>query len=220
MTARAALALASVLALTGCGGVVDGVPTWPGAALERAALGPADFPAGVRYDRIVERPGEPDGAGGPGPLLSRPEGCSDALTKVISAGAERGRGSAWKYAVTYDGARVVMTLLSWNLGMAQLRAQGERCAAFEAFFDPQSKGIPITTTELPGAGPDALAYQQTMRLGGAPASSVYMAFQNVGQRALFGIAFAASDPAIRAKAELPQTFLDVFTRQAAELQAS
>ena len=64
-----------------------------------------------------------------------------------------------------------------------------------------------------------LAYQQTMQLQGVP-SSVYMAFQNVGALSTFGIAFPTADPAIEAKASLPQTFLDVVAKQAAKIRAS
>lgn len=213
------VAVAATLLVAGCGTTVDGAATWPGAALTRAALGPSDFPAGVQFDRIVERPGQPDGAGGPGSMLSRPEGCSNALTAVIAGSAERGPGSAVKYAAGYDGARIVVTLLSSSLELAKLRAAAERCAAFEAFFDPASPGIPITTTELGGLDPESLAYQQTMTLDGA-SSSVYMAFQNVGPRAVFGVAFPTPNPRIEAKAALPQTFLEIFGKQVAKMRAS
>ena len=215
-----AVALAPALVLlAGCGGTVAGTATWPGAVLQQAILDESDFPPGVRYDRIIERPDQPDGTDGPGSMLSRPEGCSNALTNVIKDSAERGPGSAAKYSVTYDGARIAMTLLSWNLDLGALKAAAERCASFEAFFDPVSEGIPITTTELAGLGPGALAYQQTMRLGNA-SSSVYMAFQNVGRRAVFGVAFPGMNPQIEAKASLPQTFLDVFTKQVGKLRSS
>ena len=213
-----ALAPALVL-LAGCGGTVEGTATWPGAVLQRALLDESDFPPGVQYDRIIEQPGRPDRADGPGSMLSRPEGCSNALTNVIKESAQRGPGSAAKYSASYDGARIAMTLLSWNLDLAALQAAAERCARFEAFFDPASEGIPITTTELAGLGPGALGYQQTMDLGNSP-SSVYMAFQNVGPRAVFGVAFPGIDPKIEAKASLPQTFLDIFTNQVGKLRAS
>lgn len=204
--------------LSGCAVEVSGTATWPGAALNATVLGANDFPPGVQYDRIAERPGTPDGADVPGSMLSRPEGCSNALTNVIANSAERGPGSAAKYSVTYDGARLVMTLLSWNLDLDKLRAAAARCAQFEAFFDPASEGIPITTTELSGLEPDALAYEQTMKLNDAR-TSVFMAFQNVGGRAVFGVAFPAPNTAIDAKAALPQTFLDVFTKQVAKLRS-
>ncbi len=224
MVGRGALTVAlTVVALPGCAATVDGAATWPGAILQQALLTESDFPAGVQYGRIPDRPGQSDGADGPGSMLSRPQGCANALTTVIKQSAEQsgtlGPGSAAKYAVSYDGARIVMTLLSWNLDMGALKAAAERCAKFEAFFDPNSAGIPMTTAALPGLAGDALAYQQTMTLGGA-ASSVYMAFQNVDRGAVFGVAFPAANPAIDAKAALPQTFLDIFSDQVAKLQAS
>jgi hypothetical protein len=173
----------------------------------------------VQYDRIDEQPGQPDGADGPGSMLSRPKGCANALTNVIRGSAERGPGSAAKYAVSYDGARIAMTVLSWNLDLDKLKAEADRCAKFEAFFDPNATGIPMTTTALPDLTDPAVGYQQTMRLKGSQ-SSVFMAFQNVGDRAVFGIAFPTGDPTISVKASLPQTFLDVFAKQAAKLQAS
>lgn len=215
-----AVALAPILVLlAGCGGTVEGTATWPGAVLQQALLDESDFPPGVQYDRIIDQPGQPDGADGPGSMLSRPEGCSNALTNVIRQSAERGPGSAAKYSVSYDGARIAVTLLSWNLDLDTLKAAAERCASFEAFFDASSEGIPIITTDLAGLGPGALAYQQTMNLGNAQ-SSVYMAFQNVGRRAVFAVAFPGMNPEIEAKASLPQTFLDVFTNQVGKLRAS
>lgn len=220
---RVAAAALAVLPLAGCGATVAGSPTWPGAVLDTALLGESDFPAGVQYGRIPEKPGQRDGADGPGSMLSRPEGCANALTNVIKQSAdrsgERGRGSAAKYAVTYDGARIIMTLLSWNLDLPALQAAAERCAQFETFFDPNSDGIPMTTTALPGLDDGALAYQQTMKLNNS-ASSVYMAFQNVGTRAVFALAFPGENSAISAKATLPQTFLDIFHRQVNKLRAS
>ncbi len=222
MRRHAALAggLASTaMLLLGCSDTVAGTATWPGAVLDKALLDESDFPSGVHYDRIVEQPGQPDGADRPGAMLSRPAGCADALTNVIKQSAERGPGSAAKYAVSYDGARIAMTLLSWNLDMDALQTAADRCASFEAFFDPASEGIPITTSELSGLERGALAYQQTMELRDSP-SSVYMAFQNVGRRAVFGLAFPGSNPRVEAKAELPQTFLDVFGKQVRKLRAS
>ena len=221
MAVRAVVAtvLAAATFLTGCGTTVSGTATWPGAVLERALLRESDFPPGVEYDRIIEQPGQPDGAGEPGPMLSRPKGCSNALTNVIAQSAERGPGSAAKYSVSYDGARIAMTLLSWNLDLDKISAAASRCAKFEAFFDPESPGIPITTTELPGLEAGGLAYQQTMTLRNST-SSVFMAFRNVGGHAVFGIALPAGNPTIAAKAELPQTFLDVFAKQVARIRAS
>jgi hypothetical protein len=218
VAARCCLTL-SCLLVAGCGTTVPGAATWPGAGLAAAALSASDFPPGVQYDLITEVPGQPDGAGAPGPMLSRPQGCSDALTKVIAKSAERGPGSAVKYAVGYDGARIMVTVLSWTLDLEQLRAEAARCAQFEAFFDLDSPGFPVTTTELAGLDPAALAYQQTLTLD-QPPNSVFMAFQNVGGRAAFAIAYPGPNPGIDAKATLPQTFLDVFTQQIAKMRSS
>jgi len=211
--------LATAMLLTGCATTVAGTATWPGAVLEQALLHESDFPAGVQYDRIIEKSGQPDGAGEPGPMLSRPQGCSNALTTVIAQSAERGPGSAAKYAVSYDGARIAITLLSWNLDLVKIEAAASRCAKFEAFFDPDSPGIPIVTVELPGLEAGGLGYQQTMTLRNST-SSIYMAFRNVGDRAVFGISLPAGNPHIEAKAELPQTFLSVFAKQVARIRSS
>jgi hypothetical protein len=222
MSGRIALVTATVLAtvlVAGCGSTVAGTATWPGATLEKATLTQADFSSGVQYDRIVERASQPDNAGSPPSMLSRPQGCANAMTNVIAGSAERGPGSAVKYAATYNGARMVMTVLSWPLDLAKIQAAAGRCAKFEAYFDPASNGIPITTTELPPLGDDVLAYQQTMQLMGSH-SSVYMSFQNVGKYGMFGIAFPTPDPSIDAKAALPQTFLDVFAKQAAKIRTT
>ena len=216
---RAAIVVLSCLLSTGCAATVPGSATWPGATLAAVALGAADFPPGVTYDRIIEQPGQPDGAGAPGPMPSRPQGCSNALTDVIAEFAERGPGSAVKYSAGYDGARIVMTVLSWNLDLDRLRAEADRCAQYETFFSPDSEGIPVVTTDLAGLGPEALAYRQTMTLGRSQ-SSVYMAFQNAGSRAAFAIAYPADDPDVPAKATLPQTFLDIFAEQIGRLRSS
>ena len=213
------LAVAACLLVAGCGATVEGTATWPGAVLGRVALGPSGFPAGVQYDRITRQPGSPDGTGGPGSMLSRPEGCANGLTNVIAGTAERGPGSALEYAAGYDGARIVVTLLSWNLDLPKLRAAAQRCAQFEAFFDADSPGIPITTTELAGLESGALGYQQTMQLGGA-SSSVFMAFENIGDRSVFAVAFPTPNPGLDAKASLPQTFLDIFGKQTAKMRSS
>jgi len=223
---RQAAVLATVLAatvLSGCGTVIDGTPTWPGATLERVVLKEGDFPPGVNYGRIIESPGEPDGgAAGPSALLSNPEGCSNGLTDVISATAERGPGSAAKYSVTYDGARIVMTVLTSKLDLAQLAATADRCATFDAFFDVKSQKIPITTLRLPTDRPDQLAYKQTMLLSGVE-NSVFMSFENVNGLGVFGIAFPTGQvppgqpPA--PKATLPQTFLDVVDLQVERIEA-
>lgn len=212
MIARLVLA-ATAVTLAGCAHVVGGTPAWPGARLEKAVLTAADFPAGVLYDRLVEQAGDPDGAGGPPAMLSTPEGCSDGFTRVIAASAERGPGSAAKYAVTYDGARMVVTVLSWQLDLDAIAATAQRCARYQTFFDRASPGIPITTTGLRTDRPAALVYEQTMQLG-AERSSVYFSFENVGPTAVFAVAFPTPDPAVTAKATLPKTFLEVVGKQA------
>jgi hypothetical protein len=216
MAGRCTAAAVALLALTVGGCAVEGTPTWPGARLKDTLLTAADFPPGVQFDRIAEQPGQPDGAGGPPAMMSRPEGCSDGLTRVIAASAERGPGSAAKYSVAYDGARIVMTVLTSSLDLEQLAATAERCEQYLTFFDRSSEPIPITTTKLEAARPGALAYQQTMRLQGAE-SSVYFAFENVGRSGMFGIAFPTPAPSIPVKATLPQTFLDVTAKQAERL---
>lgn len=215
---RIGVPLLAVLLLTGCASVVSGTPTWPGATLEKVLLTAEDFPAGVQYDRIIERPGEPDGAGAPPAMLSNPQGCSDGLTRVIARSAERGPGSAGKYVVSYDGARMVITVLSSPLPLDQLEATAQRCAQFRTFFDPADEGILITTTKLPTQRPPELVYQQTMQLGGAE-SSAYFAFENVGSWSVFGVTFPTHNPAIPVKATLPQTFLDAFDHQVQRIQA-
>jgi hypothetical protein len=206
-------------ALSGCGHVVEGTATWPGARLESAILTARDVPPGVQYDRIPEKPGQADGAGGPPAMLSSPEGCSDGLTRVIAASAERGAGSAVKYVVGYDGARMVMTVVSWHLDLDALEAVAQKCASFQTFFDKSSQGIPMTTTRLDTQRPGALAYEQTMQLG-AIRSSVYFSFENVGPSAVFGIALPTPNPTIPVKGALPQTFIELMAKQAQRLEPS
>jgi len=146
-------------------------------------------------------------------MLSNPEGCSDGLTRAIADSAERGPGSAAEYVVGYDGARIVMSVLTWRLDLARLAATADRCAHFQTFFDPSMTGIPMTTTRLQTPRPDALVYQQTMRLNNVD-SSVYFTFENIGGMAVFGIAFPTPNPSIAVKAALPQTFLDIAAKQA------
>ncbi|HEX2285334.1 MAG TPA: hypothetical protein VHI10_11040 [Mycobacterium sp.] len=207
------MAVLVVAALGGGAPTVTGTATWPGARLEKAVLTAADFPPGVQYDRIIREPGQPDGAGAPPAMLSRPEGCSDGLTRVIADSAERGAGSAAEYVVAYDGARMVMTVLTWPLDLDGLAATADRCARFETFFDPSGPGIPMTTTRLQTPRADALVYQQTMRLDDVD-SSVFFSFENVGRMAVFGIAFPTPNPSIAVKGTLPQTFLDIAAKQA------
>jgi hypothetical protein len=215
-----AVALAATLVVgmsSGCANVIAGSPTWPGATLERVVLKAADFPPDVQYDRIIDDPGQPDGSGGPAAMLSKPPGCSDGLTDVIRQSAERGPGSAARYTLQYEDARFVITVLTSPLDLDGLAATASRCEHFEAFFDRASQGIPMSTVRLPQARPGQLIYQQTMRLNGLD-SSVYMAFENVGRMAVFGMAFPAahlnpSEPTL-AMAPLPQTFIDVVNKQA------
>src|SRR6476620_7694933 len=202
---------------TACSATVAGTATWPGATLERVLLTEQDFPAGVHYDRLTDDSTQPDGAGGPPPMISQPPGCANALTNVIAKSAERGPGSALSYSVSFDGARVVMTALSWQLDLEGLAATAGRCERFEAFFDSQSDGIPMTTTRLP-ADDGSLMYQQTMELAGVQ-NSIYMAFANVGPKAVFGIVFPTENPTIPVKATLPQTFTDIVGRQIARIRA-
>jgi hypothetical protein len=131
---------------------------------------------------------------------------------VISASAERGAGSAAEYVVGYDGARILVTVLSWPLDLDGLAAEAARCERFETFFDATSPGIPMTTTRLDTAREQTLAYQQTMTLGAAE-SSVYFWFANAGASAVFAVAFPTPNPTIAVKAALPQTFLDLAAKQ-------
>ena len=208
---------AALVALTGCSSAIGGTATWPGATLERVMLTAADFPAGVQFDRIPETDGEPDGAGGPPPMLSDPPGCTEGFSKSIGASAERGPGSAVKYVVGYDGARMLITVLSWTLDLPTLQAIAERCETFSTFFAPDAPAIPMTTARLDTDRDGALVYEQTMKLGGA-LSSVYFSFENVGSMAVFGVAFPTPNPGIDVKATLPQTFLETTSKQALRLE--
>lgn len=218
-----ALVVAVVLGGAGCSTTISGTPTWPGAKLDKVMLTQADFPPGVEYGRIDERPGQPDNFGGASPLPSEPQGCSDGLTTVISASAERGPGSAVKYNVIYASARIVMTVLTSSLNLDALAAEAARCERFDAFFDRNSTAIPITTAKMPGSRPEQLVYQQTMRLQGID-SSVYMSFENIGTMAVFGIAYPTTQLAKRQqaapKASLPQTFIEIADRQAQRIRDS
>lgn len=213
--ATATMLVAAMLA--GCSHLVTGTAQWPGAKLDRAVLTEGDFAPGVRYQRIIRDRGEGDGAGAPPPMLSSPAGCTDGLTRDIASTAERGAGSAAEYMVAYDGARIVITVLTWPLNLEKLAATAERCAEYETFFEPSDRGIPVTTTRLSSAGGNALTYRQTMYLGGED-SSVYFSFENVGSMAVVAIAFPTPDPSIPVKGVLPQTFLDIAGRQAARAE--
>jgi hypothetical protein len=208
--------VATLLVVSGCASAVSGTPTWPGATLDKVMLTPADFPPGVQFDRVTDDGAGPGGSGGPPPMLSNPAGCSDGLTRVIAESAERGPGSAAQIIAAYDGARMVLTVMTSPLPLDRLEATAERCAQFSTYFDPSDKGIPMTTTKLTEPRTSVLAYQQTMRLNGGE-ESIYFAFENVGSWAVFGIAFPRQNPSITAKGVLPQTFLDVFGSQAQRL---
>jgi hypothetical protein len=210
--APALLAGALVCVLAGCATVVDGTPTWPGARLEKVVLTAADFPPGVQYNRVDDAQAGQPGGSGPPAMLSDPAGCSDGLTRAIADSAERGPGSAAEYTVSYDGARIAMTVLLWPLDLARLAAIATRCATFRTFFDPSDPGIPMTTERLPSARADALLYQQTMSLGG-DTHSVYFSFENVGTTGVVGIAFPTENPTIAVKGALPQTFLEIMDKQ-------
>lgn len=216
--AAVACALSVGLVLSGCARPIAGSATWLGARLEAVLLSASDFPAGVEFDRIEEVAGEPDGAGGPPAMLSDPPGCSEGFSKSIGASAERGPGSAAKYVVGYDGVRMLVTVLSWPLDLETLEAVAERCAEFSAYFDRGSPPIPMTTTELDTDRPGALAYEQTMNLGGLR-TSVYFSFENIDSMAVFAVAFPARNPRIPVKATLPQTFLETTGKQAQRLEA-
>lgn len=220
MIRRLAVAVVlTALTSTGCTHAIEGSPTWPGARLDRALLTAADFPQGVQFDHVVRDPGRGgDGAGAPPAMLSRPAGCSEGLTRVIAQSGERGPGSAKEYVVGYDGARIVMTVLTWRLDLDKLAATAERCSRFETFFDESSPGIPMTTTRKDPPRADALVYEQTMQLGGVD-SSVYFTFENIGTMAVYGVAFPTPNPTIPVKATLPQTFLDIATEQAERVAA-
>jgi hypothetical protein len=71
----------------------------------------------------------------------------------------------------------------------------------------------MTTTRLQTPRADALVYEQTIRLSDAR-ESVYFSFENVGDAAVFGVAFPTPNPSIPVKGSLPQTFLDITAKQA------
>jgi len=215
----AALACVAAALVGGCAAPISGTPTWPGAKLDKVLLTERDFPPGAAYGRIRGQPG--DNAGGPPPMMSLPQGCSNGFTDVIAAHAERGPGSAANYSVIYSGARIVMTVLTSQLSTDELAAEANRCHNFNTYFDRDSPPIPISTTKLPSSRPGQLVYQQTMQLQGIN-NSVYMSFENIGRMAVFGIAFPTrqltdGNPP-PPKASLPQTFTEIADRQAQRIQ--
>jgi hypothetical protein len=211
----ATVAVAAVV--VGCGTTISGTPTWPGARLNKVLLTEADFPPGVWYRRIVEDPGKPDNAGGPPSMLSVPQGCSNGLTDVIAAYAERGPGAAAKYGVTYSGVRVLMTVLTSPLNLSELATEANRCQSFNVYFDRNSAPIPITTTKLAASRPGKLVYEQTMKLQ-TNETSIYISFENVGRMAVFGMGFPtrqiSDGQPPPPKGTLPQTFTEIADRQA------
>jgi hypothetical protein len=216
--------IAAVAALlSGCATTIGGTATWPGAKLNTVLLTEGDFPPGVVYGRILEDPGQPDNAGAPPSMLSIPQGCSNGLTGVIAASAERGPGAASKYAVTYSGVRVVMTVLTSALNLDGLANEATRCQTFNVYFDRNSAPIPITTTKLTSSRPGQLVYQQSMKSGGID-TTIYMSFENVGRMAVFGMAFptmqVSEGQPPPPKGSLPQTFTEIADRQARRIQDS
>lgn len=207
--------------VAGCAAPISGTPTWPGAKLEKVLLRERDFPPGAGYGRIVDQAGQSDNAGGAPPMMSSPQGCSNGLTDVIAAHAERGPGSAAKYSVIYNGAQIVMTVLTSQLSIDELAAEANRCQRFNTYFDRNSPPIPITTTKLASSRPGQLVYQQTMQLQGVN-NSVFMSFENIGRMAVFGIAFPTMQLSDGnpppPKASLPQTFTEIADRQAQRMQ--
>ena len=221
MVRSAALACVAAALVGGCAAPISGTPTWPGAKLDKVLLTERDFPPGAGYGQIHDQPGQPDSSGGPPPMMSLPQGCSNGFTDVIAAHAERGPGSAANYSVIYSGARIVMTVLTSQLSTDELAAEANRCHNFNTYFDRDSPPIPISTTKLPSSRPGQLVYQQTMQLQGIN-NSVYMSFENIGRMAVFGIAFPTrqltdGNPP-PPKASLPQTFTEIADRQAQRIQ--
>src|SRR5262249_5091174 len=136
--------------------------------------------------------------------------------------AERGPGAAAKYAVTYAGVRVVMTVLTSALNLDELATEAARCQNFNVYFDPNSAAIPITTAKLPSR-PGELVYRQPMKLQGND-TTVYMSFENIGRMAVFGMAFPATQISQGQppppNGSLPQTFTEIADRQAQRIQDS
>ncbi|KKW63573.1 hypothetical protein ABQF17_19660 [Mycolicibacterium elephantis] len=217
MRRRYAAVALLVATLAGCTHQVAGTATWPGARLNKVLLTAGDLPAGVQYERTSEGAGEPEGGLTAPAMVSKPAGCSDGLTRVIADSGER--GPAAEYLVGYDGARMVITVLTWHLDLDRLAATADRCAHFETFFDPSSPGIPITTTRLATPREHALVFQQTMRLGDTD-NTAYFSFENVGSMAVFGVAFPTPNPTVAVKGSLPQTFLDLTAKQAERIESA
>lgn len=223
MVGRRAMALTGVVilgisaVLAGCATSVTGTAVWPGAAIERVILSATDFPPGVQYERSVDD----DGTGPPQPrsatMRSVPEGCADDMTQVVTDAAARGLGRESEYRVRYDGASISIGVLNRPLDLDRVAAIAERCARYQAYFDDDdSSGIEITTTRIDSPRTGALAYRRSVGRGG----TVYMSFENIGTMSVFGMALPMHDDTIPVKATLPQTFLDVTTRQADRVESA
>ena len=50
--------------------------------------------------------------------------------------------------------------------------------------------------------------------------SVYFSFENIGNTAVYGIAFPTPNPSIPVKGSLPQTFLEITAKQAERAQTA
>ena len=93
-----------------------------------------------------------------------------------------------------------MTVLTWRLDLDKLAATADRCARVPDVLRPVVAGHSDDDHEdCRHREPDALVYEQTMQLGGAN-NSVYFSFENIGDMAVFGIAFPTPNPTIPVKA--------------------
>ena len=163
--------VAAALLLAACGQTVAGTPTRPGATLEKVTSpAPTSRPA-CSSTASHDKPDSPDGAGGPGRccpcrgLRQRADRRDRQIRPARPRQRHQARGS-------YDGVRIVMTVLSWLLDLQQLEATANRCAKFEAFFDPNSEGIPSPPpgSRAPSAGCWSPADDATP---GCPAASTW-----------------------------------------------
>ena len=165
-------------------------------ARRQAREGGADrgrLPAGRAVRPHRREPGQADGAGAPPAMLSKPEGCSDGLTRVIADSAERGPGSAAEYlrrlrrrADGDDGADVAA-------GPRQVGRHRRSVRQVRDFL--RSVGPRHSDDHHEAADP-------ARRRAGVRAdhaverhaeSSVYFSFENVGETAVFGIAFPTAE---------------------------
>lgn len=205
------LAPAVSVLLAGCATSITGTAVWPGAAVERVILTAADFPPGVQYERRGDDDGSTPEQADRYTMRSVPAGCANGMTQVITDAAKSGLGRESEYRVRYDGAHISIGVLTRPLDLDQVGTIADRCAEYRAYFgEDDSKGIAITTSRIDSPRADALAYRQTVGSG----SSVYMYFENIGTMSVFGMVLPMGDDTIGVKATLPQTFLDVATKQA------